>query len=103
MKMIVYNVTVNVAQEVAAEWLEWMKADHIPKVMATGHFVNSKMLKMLSEHPDADGSTYAIQYYSNSIEELNNYLNNKASALQKEHIDKYGDRCLAFRTILEEI
>ena len=101
--MILYNVTVNVAREVDEQWLKWMKAEHIPKVMATGRFESFKMMKMLSEHPDAEGNTYAVQYYSKNLVELNNYLSQEAPALQKEHIDLYGEKCLAFRTILEEI
>ena len=43
--MIVYNVTCNVENPMASEWLEWMKTVHIPEVMATGCFVENKILK----------------------------------------------------------
>ena len=36
--MILYNVTVKILPEVAEEWEKWMKAEHIPEVMATGLF-----------------------------------------------------------------
>lgn len=102
-EMILYNVTVNVAPEVEIEWLHWMKMDHIPDVLATNRFTSHKFFKMLSEHPDADGNTYAIQYFAESIVDLEAYLNTEAPVLQKEHIDKYGEKCLAFRTVLEEV
>lgn len=101
--MILYNVTVNVAPEVDEEWRQWMKNIHIPKVLATNRFDHHKFFQLLSEHPDAVGNTYAIQYFTANRQNLNEYLDHEAPALQKEHIDKYGEKCLAFRTVLEEI
>lgn len=101
--MVLYNVTVNVADEVLEDWLEWMKNEHIPEVMATKKFYDHRFLKMLSEHPDADGTTFAIQYLAHDMSHLESYLMHLAPELQKKHIDKYGEKCLAFRTVLEEI
>ncbi|MEQ9302638.1 MAG: DUF4286 family protein, partial [Marinoscillum sp.] len=36
--MILYNITVNVQEGVQEDWLNWMKAVHIPEVMQTGCF-----------------------------------------------------------------
>jgi hypothetical protein len=101
--MILYNVTVNVAPDVDQVWVQWMKEDHIPKVLATKRFVEHKFFKLLTEHPDAEGNTYAIQYFAENQEDLDAYLSNEAPALQKEHVDRYGEKCLAFRTVLEEV
>ena len=101
--MILYNVTVNVAPGIEDEWIHWMKSVHIPEVMATGRFTKHRFLKMLSEHPDAEGNTFAIQYFAKQISDLEAYLNKEAPALQKTHMEKYGEKCLAFRTVLEEV
>ena len=37
--MYIYNVTVNVSDDVHIEWLKWMKETHIPDVMKTGCFI----------------------------------------------------------------
>ncbi|UTW63696.1 DUF4286 family protein [bacterium SCSIO 12741] len=99
--MIIYNVTVKVENEVHAEWLSWMKETHIPDVMATGLFVDSKMMKVLVD--DTDGMTYSVQYRVETWELLKEYQENHAPRLQKEHSDKYEGKFVAFRTLLEEV
>lgn len=98
-QMIVYNVTVSVDHSIAADWLEWMQNKHIPDVMATGLFVEYRILKMISG--ENSGPTYAVQYTLESQTHLNQYQMEHAPALQKEHVERYGDKALAFRTILE--
>ena len=36
--MIIYNVTVNVDEDVLSQWFKWMSEKHIPEVMKTGLF-----------------------------------------------------------------
>ena len=55
--MILYNVTVNVEDGIHHDWLTWMKETHIPDVMNTGMFIENKMLKLLSQLPDEEGTT----------------------------------------------
>ena len=101
--MILYNVTVNVEDGVHKDWLKWMKEIHIPDVMKTGMFSENKILKLLSKLPDEEGTTYAIQYFCKSLEDLENYQQNFAPKLQEDHTKRYGNKVIAFRTILEVV
>ncbi|MEP1094539.1 MAG: DUF4286 family protein [Cyclobacteriaceae bacterium] len=101
--MILYNVTVNIDADVEQEWIMWMKETHIPEVMQTGFFTEHRMMKMLSEAEDETGTTYAIQYMADSLDQLETYLNTVATKLQKASIIKYGTKMAAFRTVLEEV
>lgn len=58
---IVYNVTLIIDHSVHEEWLQWMKEEHIPEVLATGKFLDNKMMKIMEDH-NPDGVSYAIQY-----------------------------------------
>ena len=98
--MILYNVTVNIDQDVELEWLEWMKKEHIPNVMATGLFFDQKIFRLLNEE---EGSTYSFQYFAKSLEDLNLYFDKYAPKLVKEHLDKYKHKHVAFRTVLERV
>ncbi len=69
--MLVYNVTVNIDDEVHEEWLRWMKSGHIPEVMKCGLFESSQMLKVLA---DDEGNTYSILYRCESQEKLKVYF-----------------------------
>jgi hypothetical protein len=100
--MIVYNVTVKIDLSVHDLWLRWMKEEHMPRVMETGCFVDSKMYRILQED-ESDGVTYAMQYFANSITDYFNYKEKHAAALQREGLDMFPDKFTAFRTILKEV
>jgi hypothetical protein len=99
--MYIYNVTVSIDEAIRVEWLNWMKSVHVPDVMATGLFTESKILKVLSE--EDEGNTFSFQYYFNKMEDYNKYKNEFAPKLQKDVADKYAGRFAAFRTLLEVI
>jgi hypothetical protein len=101
--MIVYNVTINLDEAIAEEWLTWMKSIHIPLVMDTGCFEGYKILKLLNERTDFEGPTFAVQYFSPDMKTMQKYSSQFAPSLQKEVKDKYGERLVAFRTLLEEV
>ena len=100
--MIVYSVTVNVDESVHNDWLNWMKTKHIPDVMATKLFNSYRFLKVLSRNEGEEGHTYNIQYSCTDMKTLERYQSNHATELQKEHTDRYKNKFVAFRTLLEE-
>lgn len=99
--MVIYNVTVGVDQHVEQEWLSWMIDQHIPNVMKTGMFESYEIFKVLS-HED-EGSSYAIQYRANAMSEIERYINEFAPALIQEHMERFKDRHVAFRSLLEKV
>lgn len=101
--MILYNVTVNIDEDVELDWIQWMKEVHIPEVMETGFFVEYRFMKMLSQGSDDTGTTYAIQYIADHLGHLETYLNTVAPQIQKKSIIRYGSKMAAFRTVLEEV
>jgi hypothetical protein len=101
--MIIYNVTVNVEESIHLDWFNWMITVHIPEVMATGMFVKHKMLKLISKQEDELGETYAIQYYAENIDKYFEYQNIYAPELRQKTLELYGEKVLAFRTLMEEM
>jgi len=99
--MIIYNVTVNVDESINQEWLNWIKL-HIPKVLATGKFVDAKLTKVLIEE-EMGGATYSVQYKALSREALDSYYAHDAERLRNEGLKQFADKMLAFRTELEVI
>jgi len=99
--MILYNVTVAVEYAIHDEWLTWMTKEHIPEVLATGKFVDFKMYKVLLE--EDGGLTYSIQYFAESLSQIQLYLAQDAHVLQAKHREKFADQTVAFRTVLEEL
>jgi Domain of unknown function (DUF4286) len=99
--MIIYNITINIDDDSHYKWLEWMQKDHIPAVLSTGLFTGYRICRLLEV--EDEGSTYSIQYSSNSLTEYNEYREKHAPRLQKEMIDKFKDKFTAFRTLLEVV
>lgn len=101
--MIVYNVTVNIENQVKEDWVSWMQHTHIPDVMSTGKFLSHRFLRLLNEEEHNTGTTFAIQYVCEDMHKLADYLENDAPALQQDHKARYENQFVAFRTILEEV
>ncbi|MEM6965080.1 MAG: DUF4286 family protein, partial [Bacteroidota bacterium] len=95
-----YNVTVKIEHGVHDEWLQWMKTTHIPDVMNTGKFLESKICKMIGTD-EADGLTYSFQYIAPDMKTFMEYQNEFAKALQKDHSDRYQGKYVAFRSLME--
>ncbi len=100
--MLLYNVTIGIDKDVEEEWLLWMKSKHMPDVMRTGMFVDSKIYKIL--HDQEEGTTsYSIQYFAETIQHMQQYLDLYAPALIEEHRQKFANKHVAFRTLLEAV
>ncbi len=100
--MFIYNITTKVNWNIHEAWLKWMQAEHIPALINTGCFVNSKLLK-LHEQDEEEGPTYVVQYFVESKALYNRYMELHADAIRKEYNEKWGDNFIAFRTLLEVI
>tara|TARA_B100001758_G_C17822163_1_gene309889 strand:+ start:180 stop:488 length:309 start_codon:yes stop_codon:yes gene_type:complete len=99
--MIIYNVTVSVEESVTSDWLEWMEKEHIPEVMDCGIFIKAQINRVLT---DADSNnTFAVAYTCLTMKDLHQYQIEFSAQLQKKHIECFGKKVVAFRTILEVI
>jgi hypothetical protein len=101
--MIIYNVTINVEDDIHEAWLDWMLQQHIPDVMATNMFLAYKIMRIISRQEDETGQTYAIQYQTESIDKYNQYQQEFAPILQADTQKKFGGKFVAFRTLLEDL
>ncbi len=75
---------------------------HIPEVMDTGMFVGFDMYKILSQE-EPSTTSYSIQYFAESMDKVEKYLSEYAPGLIQKHIDRYKDKHVAFRTLLEKV
>lgn len=99
--MYIYNVTINIEDSVHDRWLEWMKSEHIPAMLATGKFIKALMTKVLVEE-DMGGTTYSVQYTAHNKESLTRYYSENAEELRAQSRPFEG-KFVAFRTELEVV
>lgn len=100
--MIIYNVTTNIHESVHDQWMIWMQHKHIPEMLASGKFSSAKMTRVLIEE-EMGGTTYSVQYITDSKGTLEKYYQEDALALRKEGVKLFGDKMLSFTTELELI
>lgn len=97
--MFLYNVTLILEDAAAEEWLQWMQDIHIPQVMATGMFVSNRLLKVV-DSPN-EGVTYCSQYVVETLDHYNKYQETFAPALQAELNERFKNRFVAYRSLME--
>jgi hypothetical protein len=100
--MLLFNETIGIDKEIEDEWLQWMKEKHIPEVLKTGMFISFKMYKVLHEQDDGTIS-YSVQFFAKTIDHIQQYLEVFAPALVEQHRQRFVNRHVAFRTLLEEV
>ena len=98
--MIIYNVTAKIDASIEEEWMKWMKKEHIPELINTGCFTKATILRLL-EVDETDGPTFAIQYFAESKSLYNAYIQKHSDELRKKGIDKWGNRFIAFRSVMQ--
>lgn len=100
--MLIYNVTVKVDHSIAEVWLHWLQKEHIPDIMTTECFTHAVILRIL-ETDESEGITYAVQYHAKHKDLYFRYLEKHADGLRKKGLDKWGNKFIAFRTIMEVV
>lgn len=99
--MHIYNVTINITEDVHDRWLEWMKNEHIPEMMETGKFTGALMTRVLVEE-EMGGITYSVQYQVKDLETLQRYYDEDAARLRSKS-NIFKDKAVYFRTHLEVV
>jgi hypothetical protein len=100
--MIIYNVTTKVTHNINDAWLRWMKQEHIPAIMDTGLFHDYRICRLL-EQDDQDGLTYSIQYFTDTLENYQTYLEEHAATFRQTSYELFGSQFVSFRTVMQVV
>lgn len=100
--MIIYNVTIKVDWSIAEDWEKWMKEEYIPELLETGCFDKHQLVRLL-QVDETEGPTYATQYYAPTLTKYDHYLQYHAPALRKKVSEKWGQKYVDFRTLMQVV
>jgi ABC-type ATPase with predicted acetyltransferase domain len=100
--MYIYNVTINIEDDVHDKWFEWMTKKHIPEMLSLGKFSKAIMSRVVVEE-DLGGITYSVQYTTDSKETLKSYYKNEAEQMRLEGARLFQGKFVAFRTELDVV
>ncbi|MCX2838780.1 MULTISPECIES: DUF4286 family protein [Salinimicrobium] len=99
--MYIYNVTINVQEDVHQQWVKWMKEEHIPEMLNTGKFTKALMTRVLVNE-EMGGITYSVQFTAQTRKMLQRYYEEDAERLRRKSAIFEG-KFVVFRTELEVI
>lgn len=99
--MIIYSISIIVKNSVVSEWLSWMNQEHIPEILATGLFLDYRIMKNLIPSSLSDETNFIINYRLKSIEDYHVYAEKYSPALQSKHHEKFPGKFRASRSVLE--
>ena len=100
--MIVYNITIKVENDIVGHWMEWQKQVHIPEILSTGLFHDHRFYQLL-EQDESDGATFVIQFFASELSLYNEYIEKYAPLLRNKAFQKWGNKFIAFRTVLSSV
>jgi len=83
-------------------WLGWQVDEQIPAMLKTGLFDSYQLYRLLDQEED-EGPTFVVQYFTSNLERYERFLIEFAPGMQQEGWDKWGDRYIAFRTLMERV
>lgn len=99
--MILYNVTISLDPSVETDWLNWIRAEHLPEVMQTGLFVDCRLSQIQGQETGV--TAYSILYYSKSEDAFETYAKEHAPRLNRIHAEKFNGKIASFSTIMNLI
>ncbi len=99
--MIVYNVTIKLEAGIEKQWLKWMKEEHIPELLNTGLFEDAKLCRLLEL--EEEGETFVAQYFCKNMEAYKTYLELHATSMREKGFERFGNKFIAFRTLMEVV
>lgn len=100
--MILYNITFNIEPEIESEWINWMKDNYFTFVLNTDLFFDVKMFRLLNE-TENQGLTYSVQFFTDSIDKAEIYLEKYATKIFNAHNEAFRHKHVSFMTLLESI
>jgi len=100
--MIVYNVSIKVQEDIAGEWVQWIKGGHAQEVVDTGMFSHFSFFELVEPYEEG-AKTFVIQYFTDSEEKYNRYISEFAPKLRQDGLDRFKDKFVGFRTKLMQL
>ena len=96
--MTIYEVNLNIQDTIYSDYYKWLK-HHIELMMKQKGFIDYK-IAMDVEHSE-NAKNVTVWYYLDSMDSLNNYLENHSKEMRDDGLRKFGNKFSANRRIFE--
>jgi hypothetical protein len=93
---VIYEVTAVVTTVRARDFVEFMRARHIPEVLATGYFTSASFFR-------SSETRYCARYEAMDEETLDNYLTSAAPRLRADFLARFPEGVEVSREIWKKV
>lgn len=101
--MVIYNTTYHVSQSVAEDFLDWLRREYIPVVISGGELSLPQLTCIITDDPEAEGNSYALQFHALSVEALEIWYRRTGAHLLEEMTKRFGQDVAGFSTLMEKL
>ena len=96
---LIYEVTLTIERDIVDSFDGWL-ANHVEEMLAIPGFISARVFAL---DDDDDGNARRVtQYFLESENHLESYLDERAEEMRQSGIDRFGDQFTATRRILRE-
>ncbi len=97
--MVTYIVHLMVRHEVYPEYVEWLKTEHIPEVLACPGFVSAEMCMRKGGNMEASSKDVKVIYQLKDEEHMKLYMTDYAMKLREKGLEKFPGQFSAQREV----
>ena len=98
--MLIFNTTYKISGSITEHWLEWVKQNHLPFMLADELFSRPQIAKIVGSE-DEEGVSYSIQFQIADMQSLMNWHKKNATTFQQHFQSAFGNEVQFFSTVLE--
>lgn len=99
--MYILNITTNVSEAAASQWLVWMQETFIPAMLKTKKF-NKALMTQVQVEEEMGGVTFSTQYFADSKQDIEAYYKEDHDELSTQHT-KFKGQYVDFSTELKVV
>lgn len=100
--MIVYNTTFHIHKDIADDCLDFLCREYIRRAASSGILREPRLRRILNSENE-EGESFSLQFHTDSVATLNDWLAQEGRQLQQELIERYKEKVVGFSTLLEDI
>lgn len=100
--MIVYNTTFHAHNDAVERFLEWLRAEYIPRAIVDGRLSEPRLTLVLNAE-ESDGRNYSLQFRASDVDTLRAWYEGVGDDLVEEMAKRFGHQVVGFSTLLEEV
>lgn len=97
--MVTYIVHLMVSHEIYSEYVDWLKNEHIPEVLACPGFVSAELCLRKGGSMESSSKNLKVLYKIKDEDQLKVYMTEYAMKLREKGIEKFPGQFSAQREI----